>query len=76
MSTKKSRYFLCIDNRGNEISLQLRRVYRGLPDPEAEAHGMVRVVDESGEDFLFPSALFVSVEIPVAAEKAFARAHS
>ncbi len=73
MSAKKNRYFLCVDNRGNEVSLQVRRVYRGLPDPDAESHGMVRIVDESGEDFLFPAALFVSVEIPAAAEKAFAR---
>ena len=71
MSPDKNRYFLCVDNHGNEVSLGVRRVYRGLPDSEAESHGMVRIIDDSGQDYLFPAALFVPIEVPAAAEGAF-----
>ena len=67
-------FFLCIKNRGYAASLQVRTVYRGLRDPEAESHGMLRIVDESGEDYLVPSALFVPIEVPEAAERVFAGA--
>lgn len=67
-------YFLCIANNGYDVSLQVRTIYRGQSDPEAEAHGMVRIVDESGEDFLFPAKLFVPIEVPAAAAHAFAGA--
>jgi hypothetical protein len=68
------RFFLCIKNRGYAASLQVRTVYQALSDPEAETHGMLRIVDEFGEDYLFPSGLFVPIEIPEAAEHAFAGA--
>lgn len=68
------RFFLCIKNRGYAASLQVRTVYQAMSDPEAEAHGMLRVVDETGEDYLFPAVLFVPIEIPEAAAHAFAGA--
>jgi hypothetical protein len=74
MPETTNRYFLCIKNRGCAVSLQVRRVYRAMSDPEAEAHGMLRVVDESGEDYLFPTSLFVRIEVPAAAARAFAGA--
>jgi hypothetical protein len=49
-------------------------VYQGISDPESEAHGMLRIVDESGEDYLFPTAYFVPVEIPETAAQVFAGA--
>jgi hypothetical protein len=64
-------YVLCLDHGGYEASLEPRKVYRALPDPSAEAHGLIRVVDESGEDYLFPASLFVPIAVPAEAERAF-----
>ena len=68
------RYVVCIKNRGYRVSLVLRRVYKVLPDPEAEHHGLLRVVDESGEDYLYPRSLFLALELPRSAERALAQA--
>lgn len=57
-------YALCVDNRGYKASLTVRRLYETLPDAEAEARGLVRVIDESGEDYLFPQKLFGAIEVP------------
>lgn len=51
-----------------------RRIYRTLPDPEDARRGLVRVIDESGEDFLFPAKLFVTIELPKEAGAAFSKA--
>jgi len=73
MARKNGRvsYALCISNRGYRVSLMARRVYLVLPDPEAAKRGLLRVVDESGEDYLYPAKLFVAVELPREAGKAF-----
>lgn len=65
-------YLLCVKNDGYPASLEVRKVYRALPDPVAASRGFVRVVDESGEDYLYPSECFVAVELPQAAARAFA----
>lgn len=72
MSDTERRFFLCIRNEGYAASLQVRTVYPALRDAEAESHGMLRIVDESGEDYLFPAGFFVPIEVPEAAEKVFA----
>jgi hypothetical protein len=64
-------FVLCIDNRGYAASLEQRKVYRMMSDPQAGKHGMIRIVDESGEDYLFPAKLFVSIAMPRAAVKVF-----
>jgi hypothetical protein len=64
-------FVLCIDNRGYTASLEQRKVYRAMSDPVAEKHAMVRVIDESSEDYLFPAKLFVPIAVPQAAAKAF-----
>jgi hypothetical protein len=69
--TRRTHYLLCVSNRGYRASLMPRRVYRGIPDATAARGGMVRVVDETGEDYLFPLKLFVEVELPPAATRAF-----
>ncbi len=74
MSEATQRFLLCIRNEGYAASLQVRSVYAGISDPDAESHGMLRIVDESGEDYLFPASLFVPIEIPDSAVKAFAGA--
>ena len=66
-----TQYVLCIKNARYRASLVVRRVYRVIPDPEARKHGLLRVVDESGEDYLFPAKLFVAIELPKEAGKIF-----
>ena len=72
MSTP-NRFAICIDNSGHRASLEVRKVYRVLPDPAAEDQGLLRVMDESGEDYLYPQTFFVPIEVPQAATRAFAR---
>ncbi len=67
-------FVLCVDNRGYAASLERRKVYRLMSDSQAETHGMLRIVDESGEDYLYPAKLFVPIAVPRAAVKAFSGA--
>ena len=60
----KTFYVLCIDNDGYPASLERRKVYEAIPDPEAESHHLIRVVDESGEDYLFPLSYFSAISLP------------
>lgn len=68
MAKRKSseQFLLCINNDGYPASLEVRKFYRTLPDADASAKGFVRVVDESGEDYLYPTGNFVAVELPKA----------
>ncbi len=59
----RHKYLLCVDNRGYEASLEMRKLYEKLPDVEAERHNQVRIVDESGEDYLYPSRFFAPVRL-------------
>jgi hypothetical protein len=65
---------LCVANEGNEASLQLWKVYKTLSDGDAQSEGLLRVIDESGEDYLFPEENFAPIELPVEARKPFERA--
>lgn len=58
------RFAICIDNREYPASLELHKVYRVLSDQDAEQDGDLRVVDESGEDYLYPASYFVLLELP------------
>jgi hypothetical protein len=67
MKQNKSRatlFAVCIDNRGYPASLELHKIYRIIPDEAAAADGDIRVVDESGEDYLYSSDRFVEIELP------------
>jgi hypothetical protein len=57
-------YVLCIDNGGYPESLEVRKVYAVLPDARAEARQYRRVIDETGEDYLYPSKYFVPIQLP------------
>jgi hypothetical protein len=57
-------FVLCLKNNGYEASLEPRKIYQVLPDKEAESHKMLRVIDESGEDYLFPAGLFAAISLP------------
>lgn len=72
---KKARicYAICVRTEGAE-DLEVRKVYRVLPDESASARGHLRVVDESGEDYLYPADWFVTVEVPEEAKRALAAA--
>jgi hypothetical protein len=65
------KYAICINNRGYEASLDERKIYRVLAEPDAEQHGWLRIIDESGEDYLFEATRFVPIELPAAAEEIF-----
>lgn len=70
---RKKRFLLCVRNKGCE-DLEPRKLYEQLPDSRAAADGYVRVIDESGEDYLYPADYFVAVELPRKAERALAAA--
>lgn len=70
----KRRYVVCVDNEDYEASLELRKIYRVVSDPKSEKLGLVRIVDESGEDYLYPAAHFLPLALPRTVEKALARA--
>jgi len=61
---KPNRYVLCIDDGGYPESLEVRKVYAVLPDAKAAVNNYIRVIDESGEDYLYPEGYFVSIEVP------------
>jgi hypothetical protein len=71
---KKKRFVVCVRNTGYPACLEIRKIYQALPDPDAETRGLIRVIDESGEDYLFPEKFFVSVDLPQAVESALRRA--
>jgi hypothetical protein len=60
---KPAQFLLCVRNYGCE-ELDLRKIYQVLPDPSARKEGYVRVIDESGEDYLYPADYFVPVALP------------
>jgi hypothetical protein len=57
-------FVVCVKNKGYEASLEPRKIYQVLTDKEAEKHKMIRVIDETGEDYLFPSNLFSPISLP------------
>jgi hypothetical protein len=63
-SPRPTQFAICVKNRGYPASLELHKVYRVLPDDDAKSDGDLRVVDESGEDYLYPSNYFVVVDLP------------
>lgn len=65
------KFVLCVRNVGCD-DLGLRKVYQVLPDASAASEGFLRIIDESGEDFLYPSEYFVPIEIPASIAKALA----
>ena len=69
MKRPSKQFALCIDNAGNEASLILGKVYRILPDARAAKDDFVRIIDESGEDYLFHKDQFAFVDFPPAVKK-------
>ncbi len=63
------RFAICVRNKDYEASLELRKLYPVLEDEFGAKHGMIRVIDESGEDYLFPNEYFVALSLPQSVEK-------
>jgi hypothetical protein len=61
---------VCVDNEGYTASLEKRKIYVALRDPAAEKHGLLRVIDESGDDYLYPKGFFRAIALPQAIRKA------
>ena len=70
MRRSEAQYVICVKNLRCRASLELRKIYRRLPDAAAGRHGLVRIVDESGEDYLYPAKYFVAIRLPQAVERA------
>ena len=70
----RPRYAVCVQNEGYEASLEKRKIYEVLPDADASAHNLVRVIDESGEDYLYPTDWFIPIALSQTIEKALALA--
>jgi hypothetical protein len=63
-SASKQQLVVCVKNDGYEASLELRKIYVARDDDEAKARRMIRVVDESGEDYLYPQKMFLPISLP------------
>ena len=64
MGKASQRMMVCLNNEGYEASLEKRKLYVSVEDEEAAKHKLVRIVDESGEDYLYPSSFFSLIELP------------
>lgn len=63
--TKARQLVICVRNDEYPASLEVRKVYEALPDSTAASHHLLRVIDESGEDYLYPAAYFMPVDLPL-----------
>ena len=70
----QAQFVVCIQNDGYPASLEVRKLYQVLLDEEAVKHQLARVIDESGEDYLYPASYFVPIELPQELREALARA--
>jgi hypothetical protein len=61
---------VCVSNDDYPASLEKRKIYVAIPDPISEKNGLVRIIDESGEDYLYPKALFRSIALPLSVRRA------
>ena len=70
----ESQFVVCVANDGYPASLELHKIYRVVADAQAKRDGDVRIIDESGEDYLYPAKWFVAVKIPQAVKSSLLRA--
>lgn len=75
-STRPKGFAVCIDNTGYLASLEAGKLYPVVPDAEASKHGLIRVIDESGEDYGYAADRFFVLEVPHALEKALKKISS
>ncbi len=68
--TQTKQLVVCVNNGGYAVSLEKRKIYVALRDAVAEKHGMLRIVDESGEDYLYPKTMFRTIALSTAVRRA------
>jgi hypothetical protein len=68
--TQARQLVVCINNHGYAVSLEKRKIYVVLRDAAAEKHAMLRIIDESGEDYLYPKSFFRTIALPQAVKRA------
>ncbi len=61
---KAKQFAVCLKNDGYEVSLERRKIYQVLPDSDAAKHRQIRIIDESGDDYLYPQNFFAPIELP------------
>ena len=71
----RSQFVVCVDNSDYAASLELHKIYRSVSDPDAETDGDVRIVDESGEDYLYSQDRFVPIKVPAVVRESLVNAH-
>jgi hypothetical protein len=74
MARAAKRLFICLDNAGYEVSLERLKIYVAVTDSKAERTGYLRIIDESGEDYLYLSQRFVAADLPVSTRRAVLQA--
>jgi hypothetical protein len=74
MAKSAKRLFICLDNAGYEVFLERLKIYIALTDVKAERTGYLRIIDESGEGYLYPSQRFVAAELPISTRRAVLQA--
>jgi hypothetical protein len=73
MSRTSKKYVVCVKNRGYRVSLERRKIYELVPDEKALNHNLLRVIDESGEDYLYPADFFIPIKLSASIESTFSR---
>ena len=68
--TKTQTFAICVRNAGYPASLEVRKLYQIVEDPDAQANDLIRVIDESGEDYVYPNDLFQRLTLPIEVQRA------
>lgn len=68
--TKHEGFAVCLSNGGYTAALEVRKLYAYLPDADAEASNLIRIIDESGDDYLYPASLFQKLSLPAELQRA------
>ena len=66
-----TKFVICVNNKGFEIDLTIHKVYRVIPDAKADKHGLVRLVDDTDEDYFYPAPMFRPIELSKEVEQTF-----
>jgi hypothetical protein len=74
MKSRTRKFAVCLDNTGYPVALEKYKIYRVLPDSQAAQDKFLRIIDESGEDYLYPATMFAFVELPAKVRRAFIEA--
>jgi hypothetical protein len=74
LTATEPRFAICIANTDYPAALEVRKIYQVLPDADAAEHQYLRIIDESGEDYLYPAAYFVPIDLPQGVQEALLKA--